>query len=93
MPSSASICRRASVPTCAQPLAALADHDALLAGPLDVDGGVHVEQVVAALVRDHLLTTTAIECGSSSRTPSSAASRTSSATRVSSGSSVSSPSG
>ncbi len=38
-------------------------------------------------------TTTAIECGSSSRTPSSAASRMSSATSSRSGSSVSSPSG
>src|SRR3954447_11323807 len=39
----------------AQPLAALADHDALLAGPLDVEVGVHVEQVVAAFPRHHLL--------------------------------------
>ena len=38
-------------------------------------------------------TATVIECGSSSRTPSSAASRISSATRVSVGSSVISPSG
>ena len=38
-------------------------------------------------------TTTAIECGSSSRTPSRAASRMSSATSSCSGSSVSSPSG
>ena len=38
-------------------------------------------------------TTTAMECGSSSRTPASAASRTSSATMTCSGSSVSSPSG
>ncbi len=87
--------RSAAGPPCrgAQPLAATADHDALLTGALD-------EMVACTSSRSSRpswgiisWTTTAIECGSSSRTPSSAASRTSSATRVSSGSSVSSPSG
>ena len=90
--------RSAGGPRCRrpQPLAPRADHDALLAGALDVEGRVDVEQrpVAGRSSRGSISsTTTAMECGSSSRTPSSAASRTSSATRISSGSSVRSPSG
>src|SRR5882757_3738922 len=38
-----------------EPGTALADDDALLAGPLHVEDRVHVEHVGATLVRDHLL--------------------------------------
>ena len=58
MPSIASICLRAAVPTLAQPGALVADHDALLGVALDVEVGVDVEQRLvlgAALAQAHLL--------------------------------------
>ena len=85
----------AAVPTSLKPGAALADDDALLAVAFDVQNGVDVDEF-PVLRRPSRLTSsivTANECGSSSRTPSSAASRMSSAMRTSSGSSVNSPVG
>ena len=49
------MCLRELVPTSAQPGALRADDDALLRVALDVEHGVDVDHVVAALVRQHLL--------------------------------------
>ena len=97
MPSSASICSRARRADVAEPGALVADHDALLGVALDVEVGVRCRSSGLSPGRSSRgrisSTTTAIECGSSSRTPSRPASRISSATRISSGESVRSPSG
>ena len=55
MPSSFSIWVRAAVPTSRSRAAALADDDALLAVPLDVEHRVHVDQIVAVRPRVDLL--------------------------------------
>ena len=76
-----------------QPLALGADDDRLLARPLDVDLGVHVDQVRLPLARAHLLDQHRDRVRELVADPSRAASRISSATMICSGSSVRSPSG
>src|SRR6185437_7764067 len=75
-----------------QPRALLADDDRLLTVALHDDVGVDVREVAVFALGD-VCTTTAMECGSSSRTPSRAASRMISAIRSSVDSSVTTPSG
>ena len=90
VPSSSSIPARASVPICLSRAPPRADDDALLAAA--VRGGWSRRSPVQLRPRPRAgvisSTVTAIECGSSSRTPSSAASRISSAIRVSTSLSV-----